>query len=380
MSNLNTTQLRALTTYVNTAKRLGINELIPQNAVTTEAALQAFIEVAEPGFKATQSRLQTGLDYQKKNQEGVAHLSTQKSVWGDVDRSVDRIEELLKSPSTLKSRLDEGRRSMMPRISPRVAELVNVTLTETGNRYTAAIDPESLNNLKKELESWAQAWMTFTVQWISYDINRQIEYMWVQRNGSLAAEQPAISPLTVNKLSTTFHAPSLTGEKDKASLAGGVYRNFRTILYGVMSFTFLFGLRGSGGDTSFFTGLMVVAGIVAIIYGFLQAKRDQEKDGEALRAQLQEKAEREARDAVRIWLDRIADKMVQDIREQLHQRRTQLFSWYQTSVIPKRDDFHADVEKRKILASEAVGKIRHFETQIRDLQRVKQEFERLKNG
>ena len=51
-----------------------------------------------------------------------------------------------------------------------------------------------------------------------------------------------------------------------------------------MSFTFLFGLRW--GDSGLFTGLMVMAGVVAVVYGFLQAKRDQERDGENLRARL----------------------------------------------------------------------------------------------
>ena len=219
-----------------------------------------------------------------------------------MDRKVDRIEDMLRNPSTLKSRLDEGRRSMMPRISPRVAELVNVTLTETEAQYTAAIDSDSLLSLKSELEDWAKAWMTYTVQWLTFDINRQIEYLWVQRDGSTMLEQPTIRPLEVSMLSTTFHAPSLKGEKDKASLAGGVYRNFRTILYGVMSFTFLFGLRGSGGDSGLFTGLMVMAGVVAVVYGFLQASAI--KNETAKTCVLSSKTRQSEKPAmpVRIWL------------------------------------------------------------------------------
>ena len=49
--------------------------------------------------------------------------------------------------------------------------------------------------------------MTYTVQWLTFDINRQIEYLWVQRDGSTMLEQPTIRPLEVSMLSTTLHAP-----------------------------------------------------------------------------------------------------------------------------------------------------------------------------
>ena len=378
MSDITSSQKRAITAYASSIKRLGVSELVPP-AFESAEDLSAFLDAIGPEFQKTKKRFQNELEVYKKAQSEAPSIGGKSNIWAELDRKVDRIEDMLRNPSTLKSRLDEGRRSMMPRISPRVAELVNVTLTETEAQYTAAIDSESLLSLKSELEDWAKAWMTYTVQWLTFDINRQIEYLWVRRDGSTMVEQPTIRPLEVSMLSTTFHAPSLKGEKDKASLAGGVYRNFRTILYGVMSFTFLFGLRGSGGDSGLFTGLMVMAGVVAVVYGFLQAKRDQERDGENLRAQLQDKAEREARDAVRIWLDRISDKMIQDVREQLHNRRSELFIWYRTSVVPQRDSYAAAQEQRKKMASEATVKIRDLEAKIRDLDRACQEYDRLKS-
>ena len=72
--------------------------------------------------------------------------------------------------------------------------------------------------------------------------------------------------------------------------------------------------------------------------------------------------------------------MIQDVREQLHNRRSELFIWYRTSVVPQRDSHAAAQAQRKKMASEATVKIRDLEAKIQDLDRACQEYDRLKSA
>ena len=81
--------------------------------------LSAFLDAIGLSFKRRKT-LQTSLEVYKKPSL-TPQASEARATSGQLDRKVDRIKTCfaIKYPQI---RLDEGRRSMMPRISPRVAD------------------------------------------------------------------------------------------------------------------------------------------------------------------------------------------------------------------------------------------------------------------
>ena len=152
-----------------------------------------------------------------------------------------------------------------------------------------------------------------------------------------------------------------------------MYRHFRTILYGVMSIGFMFGFSKSSGETEGFglySVVMILAALVAVLYGYFQSIADKETEKEKLRADVLKQAERMLAEAVRYWFDRAGDKMTEYLREHCYQQRLSFVVWYRQTILPAKERMEQEKKEQLENIKKAQAEYRPLERKVSDLEQA----------
>jgi hypothetical protein len=144
---------------------------------------------------------------------------------------------------------------------------------------------------------------------------------------------------------------------------GAGFRHARSVLYGVLSAGLLFGL----GRDAISGVLMVPVGLAAVAFGYVQASGERAAAEERLADEVRRRADTALLSALRTWLDRQADKIVDDVGAQLLDRRRTFVAWYRTTAIPAR--VRRDRERAAVKASADLARREQprLEARVRDL-------------
>lgn len=367
----------ALSSFRSIARRINIAEIVPpirfENLTEVESFLQKAAKILLQEREKSERRL-------AEIQQVLNNTSADDlRVWQEVDKACAKMEDLLRNPPTMKLRLDEGRRSLAANINKSLNNMLEAVVREEGTgdgEIIAEITPESLQKIEESLPSWALAWSEYSFYWVHSDLNRQIEVLWTPREGDLPFQPPQLQKFALpnlQQISSTFHVSNLQLRKPKTGVLGGMYRHFRTILYGVMSVGFMFGFSRSSGDKEGFgmySVVMILAALVAVTYGYFQSIADKETEKEKLREELLKKSERMLTDAIRYWFDRAGDKMTEYLREIAHQQRQDFVKWYRQTILPAKIDMETRNEQRHIEQKKAQSEKMPLERKCEDLKQA----------
>ncbi len=336
------------------------------------AAAGAALDTAQAAMQRRLTRAQRALDLPVLDDRA----------WDRLEAACKSLDSMLMSTSNLKNRLKQGRASLDPRIEKLIAEKLEPDIHEVGSQWEATITPAGITAIRQELPAWSESWSRYAFQWEATDLEQEIEVLWRPRAGTLPVPPPSIDALKSTPFSADgLELPALTQTKEPTSLAGRVYRNARSLMYGLMSFGVLFGLRGSGKDASpWLTLIMVAAALMAVIFGFGQARSEREREKEKLREELGKKAESAVGRAVGHWLSRVEIKIIDGAQRQMVERREDFVRWYQGEVQPARAREKKRQERAKVALTAAQQKVTNLERQIRELEAATQKLAQLRAG
>ena len=357
------------------AQRLGINALVPPQSFASRGAFTSWRAQALTALSAELKQVTHQIERLKH-----AKPSPDRSRgWEEVERVCGRSEELLRSIPTLRERLEEGRRSLMPRVTKALNDYIEVEIEEEGKHFIARLNPKNLQELEESLPEWAESWLQHTLDWVNYDLQQSLRLIWSPRQHTLPIGSPPFEPIatpTKARIQSTFHLSDLEIKRKKSGLVGGIYRHARTALYGAMSIAFLSGLRGNI-DPMIGKILMILTGISAVTYGLSQARADKEQERDKLREELEKRSERLIQEAVKIWLDRVADKLNGYLREEGYQRRFAFVHWYQSVLLPAKESARASKGEAGARAQDLMTQQVSLEQRLRALQRAREELTKI---
>lgn len=291
------------------------------------------------------------------------------AAWKRLDSALNRVESELRSPPTLRMRMDEGRRSMMPRVEAVVRERLQSSVRVEGGRMLASVDAESVATLQGELPGWLAAWGGFVAAWVERDLDRSTREAWSPREGELPLPMPALPALVAPKLSSEVSLPVESIERARSGFFGLALRHGRGILFGVLSVSFVF---GSAAPESLRTILAVLGMPVGAVAGAFYAAAERNREREKLEQELRAKSQAAVWESVTRWLERAADKMAEDFREQLFARREALVQWHRATVLPALEKQATAAAERNQRAESARGELTKLESRQREVQRVSQ--------
>jgi hypothetical protein len=195
--------------------------------------------------------------------------------------------------------------------------------------------------LQQELPGWLKAWTEYAYRWYDTDVDRLVEDAWNPREGGLPVPSPRFAELVAPTLASDIRFPTIHVQKDQSSRLGGVFRHGRQ---GMMVLLGVVGLAGGSELRSNGWFLFAVA-IGAVYVGWSQATTEREKQRETLQNEVRLRAEQATRDMLRVWLDRVTDKLNEDARSQLQGRRAALVQWYREQVLPAQEKSRASAQK-----------------------------------
>ena len=168
--------------------------------------------------------------------------------------------------------------------------------------------------------------------------------------------------------------PQVAIDREQSGLGSRMYRHARSILYGFMSISFLVGLRNckdtGPGDISLFVLAMIPVFFIAVAIGFVQARAERERERERLGQEVRQKAEQATRELLRTWLDRCQDKISEDARRQLTERRDHFVDWYRAQVRPARERREAEDQRRAADAEAARRELPKAHDRVREVTRA----------
>lgn len=321
----------------------------------------AWVKAAETAIKGVSRALDRDLAANRAVLANAPKIGADDAPWKRLEEACRRIEAELKSAPTMRTRLDEGRRSMMPRVERVVRERLVPSLQVQRARVTARIDPVGLEALRTELPDWVRSWAAYGYGWMDVDLDRSIREAWYPREGDLPLPPPDIAPLEPPAFQMEIQFPVITIDREQSGLASTVVRHGRSVFFGLLSMTFLFGVsRNELPGWAY-----AIGGVGALGYAIYAAQGERMKERERLEQDLRTRAEQATWETVRHWLDRCADKLNEDARRQLFDRREAFVRWYRDSVMPTRDMREQDVQSRTAAAESA----RRDQTKLQDRQR-----------
>lgn len=287
--------------------------------------------------------------------------------WRRLEEACRRIEGDIKAGGTLRARLDEGRRSMMPRVERVVRERLTPRVQVERARLQATIDPEGLNALRTELPEWVRSWAAYGYGWVDVDLERGVREAWFPRDGDMPLPPPEIAPLESPAFQMDIQFPVLSLEREQSGIWATVARHGRSVFFGLLSMTFLFGVsRNELPGWAY-----VIGAVIALGYAVYQAQSERLKEREKLESDLRVRAETATWETVRHWLDRCADKLNEDARRQLFERREAFVRWYREQVVPARDLREQDAAARNAAADQARRDAMKLSERQRDVQKAK---------
>ncbi|MCB9698772.1 MAG: hypothetical protein H6738_18470 [Alphaproteobacteria bacterium] len=269
--------------------------------------------------------------------------------WRRLEEAARKLESDLRNPTTLRQRLDEGRRSMMPKVERLVHSRLTPVVRQEGRRLVATVDPEGLAALRKELPEWVEGWSHYVQSWLELDLQREIEVSWNRRDGGLPVGPPVLGPIAPPQILSEIAFPDVAIGRDVGGIASAVLRNARSIAYGALSMTFLFGVSRSA--IPWYVYLIGFGAAVAV--GLVMTQDERGADRKRLEAEARQKAEQATWEATRQWLDRMADKLAEHIRTELHGKRADVVRWWATEVRPKAEASSAELAAAKARADQA---------------------------
>ena len=149
---------RALRTYKDAVRKIGVKEVNPPVLIKGPQTLVDWL----PGAKKALRTVRKGVDrdlavVQAQIAANKGAGSGNTAAWKRLEDAIRKLESELVSPSTVRQRMDEGRRSMMPRVEKVVAERLVPMVTDAEGRLVAELDQAQINSLEQELPSWIKA-------------------------------------------------------------------------------------------------------------------------------------------------------------------------------------------------------------------------------
>ncbi|MBL8618162.1 MAG: hypothetical protein JNM72_21295 [Deltaproteobacteria bacterium] len=284
---------------------------------------------------------------------------------------------------TLKTRLDEGLRSLRPKVHKLISEKLQPVIAARGDQMVASVDPAGQKGLEAELPEWVTRWEEYVRLNLDHDLANLTEDLWQRLDKEpLVLPPPTLPPLPVVQLKYDLQLPTVNVERDAVEMGSGMLRHGRSLIYGLMSVAGLAGLRGSGGGAAeagdrLLFGLGAVLMMVgAAAFGAYQTRRDRAREERRLNEQARERAERAVRDAVNHWLDRCKDRFQLQFTTRMRDQRLVLRRWVEAEVRPTLQRVRQqsdDLERQKAEAKAGLDKLR----EARDVPDTKQ-VERLR--
>ena len=370
---------RALTDFARLTTRLGLSAAWPPGAGASAAQHQAFIKqvgeqlgVARQQAEGEQTRLQQRL-------AAGARQAGDDAGWRRLEDAVRKVEGELRAASSLRARLDEGRRSMKPKVDSLIQQSLQPEVRQQRGVLVASIAPAGLDSLAGALPQWVEAWSRYTCGWLDMDLQRVVQEAWTPREGDLPLPPPTIRPLEPRAVHTSVDLPDLSLDREQIKLGAGLYRHARSVLYGILSLTFLLGLRSGGSQQRdpFHVVLLVVGMLVAIIIGYTQVQAERDKEKARLAEDLVKRGRKEVHDAVYHGLTRAADRLTDDIQTQLFERRQDLVAWYRGQVLPALQRREQEMRTQAQEVERARRRLPRVKEHLRDLSRAGDELARL---
>ena len=365
-------QRRALTSFSQTWGRSGLSApALPSVTAAGTGDVQAFVGSARQAVAAERQRADAALAEAQTQAASRQRGSEDDAALKRLEAAVAKLENELRAPGTLRNRLDEGRRSMMPKVDKLIQQSLEPRIEVQGGTLTARVAPEGMQALAQALPQWVEAWSRYVCGWLDVDLQRVVQEAWTPREGDLPLPPPVLAPLDARAVKAKVDLPELTLDRDQVRLGAGMYRHARTVLYGILSMTFLIGLDRSNRI------LIVVGVLVALFIGYTQVQAERDREKARMAEDLVKNGKAEVREAVRHSLDRAADRLSDDIKSQLLERRQALVAWYRGEVIPALARREAEQQAAQAAAEQARQALPRAQQRQRDLERLAEELERL---
>ena len=192
-------QKRALRSYRDSLRRLDLPAALPGADIASFEALDAWLPGAKRALKSAHRAAQRDLAVAEAQISAAprAGASHGEAAWKALDDACRVLEQDLVRPGNLRGRLDEGRRSMMPKVEKMVQERLKPDVSVKSKRLVATLDAEGIHALREELPHWVQAWGQFVLDWLEVDLERQVQRLWSPREGDLPIPPPEFSPFQV---------------------------------------------------------------------------------------------------------------------------------------------------------------------------------------
>lgn len=346
--------------YTDLARRLTIPGLPspmmePRSDEELSGAVAAAKVVLEKALRDTDAELVS-------LQAGIT--ATDDAAWKRLEEACRKIEQDIRNPPSLRTRLDEGRRSMMPKVERLVHSRLTPVIRQQGRKLVATVSEDGIQELRKELPEWVHGWSEYAFGWLDLDIQREIEVAWNRRDGDLPLPPPRFKPLQLPQIQSEIAFPDVSLNRDVGGLAFSVLRNARSIAYGALSCTFLFGIAKN--DLPWW--VFVIGFAAAMVIGWIMVTDERNDDRKKLEAEVRQRAEQATWDAARTWLDRMSDKLAESARDQLHQRRFELLTWWRREVDPKLKEAEQQASAARARAEQARMQLPRLQEQKRSIQ------------
>jgi hypothetical protein len=364
---------RALRSYKDSVRRLGVNELNPPVVISGPESLAGWLPGAKKALRTARKSTERDLAVAQARISANKKAGTgDAAAWKRLEEAVRRLEAELISPSTARQRMDEGKRSMMPRIEKVVQERLEPVVAEVGGQLVAELESGQLRNLEQELPSWIKAWSEYSFRWMEHDRAMLTAQLWKPRDGDLPVPAPGIRPFELPSFNASIEFPKISIERKAKGGVGSTLRHGRSAMYGLMSVAMLGGinLRGGGEVGPAMVLSLVAVGGAAIGIGVAQARGERASEIQRLTENAQTKAQQAIRDTLKIWMDRCTDKIMQDLREQLATRRSELVDWYRSQVIPALERRQTASSSRGGEAEEARRRLPRLQERDKDIKRA----------
>jgi hypothetical protein len=161
---------RALRSYKDAVRKIGVKEVNPPVLIKGPETLIAWLPGAKKALRSVRKGVERDLAVLQAQINANKGASNGDSAgWKRLEDAIRRLEAELISPSTVRQRMDEGKRSMMPRVEKVVQERLLPVVTDTGGRLVAELDQAQIKSLEEELPSWIKAWSEYAFRWIEQD-------------------------------------------------------------------------------------------------------------------------------------------------------------------------------------------------------------------
>ena len=139
---------RALRTYKDAVRKIGVKEVNPPVLIKGPQTLVDWLPGAKKALRTVRKGVERDLavvQAQIAANKGAGSGNT--AAWKRLDDAIRKLESELVTPSTVRQRMDEGKRSMMPRVEKVVAERLVPMVTDAEGSLVAELDQAQIKSL-----------------------------------------------------------------------------------------------------------------------------------------------------------------------------------------------------------------------------------------